>query len=210
MRIRKPFVYPKTSSEAIRYMRARFNEMDEGLCLDLEESKKNGVSATCKNGCSHCCRQLVMAAPLEGMALLHFVQHEMPPDKRQRVFDRTRAWFMWREKELPHHLLDGRKDSRDESSVHYNLGPHCPLLEDDVCTVYEVRPMACRAHFVSSDPRGCLPDIDPLYMPGTWKEMDVGRRVFPITQRIRKDCLKHGVDAQLDGKLIPEWIKSIM
>jgi Fe-S-cluster containining protein len=210
MRIRKPFVYPKTNVEALRYMRARYNEMDDSISQDLQKSQKLGVFPTCKKGCSHCCRQLVMAAPLEGMALLHFIQNEIPVDKQQRIIDRTKDWFNWREKELPRHISESKKDVMKESAAHYNFGPHCPLLEDGICTIYEVRPMACRVFYVTSDPRGCLPHTDPLYMPGIWKESDVGFNVAPITQRIRKDCLKHGVDAKLDGKLIPEWIKEII
>lgn len=43
----------------------------------------------------------------------------------------------------------------------YNYGPPCPLLENNECSIYPVRPLICRGYFVSSDPRSCLPQTNP-------------------------------------------------
>jgi Fe-S-cluster containining protein len=37
----------------------------------------------------------------------------------------------------------------------YKMGMPCPVLADDLCLAYQVRPIACSAHFVTSDPQLC-------------------------------------------------------
>lgn len=33
----------------------------------------------------------------------------------------------------------------------------CPLLKNSKCSVYDIRPISCSTHFVTSDPRLCDP-----------------------------------------------------
>jgi Fe-S-cluster containining protein len=49
----------------------------------------------------------------------------------------------------------------DEQTDLSNYDPCCPLLVDGVCSAYPVRPLACRTHFVSSDPLSCCAANDP-------------------------------------------------
>lgn len=171
---------------------------------ELADLARIGTRPTCSRGCPHCCRQLVPAAPLEGATLIHFIKTTFPTDYQAKIVERNRHWLAWRKDELPNYIKNG--DSA--GSAHYNKGPFCPLLENGECSVYPVRPLACRGHFVSSDPRGCRPIGDPQYIPNIYTEIDL-RSPIPIGTNIRKLSLKKGIDPLRDGKLIPEWLEMI-
>ncbi len=49
----------------------------------------------------------------------------------------------------------------------YKMGIDCPLLKDGLCMAYAVRPVACAAHFVTSDPAACdnTTAMPRAYMP---------------------------------------------
>lgn len=53
----------------------------------------------------------------------------------------------------------GDVDKRDLLlSIFYQMGRPCPLLDDGICMVYEVRPLTCRNYVSFGDPEGCRPE----------------------------------------------------
>jgi Fe-S-cluster containining protein len=49
----------------------------------------------------------------------------------------------------------------DEPTALHEHGPPCPLLDAETYTVYPVRPVVCRAHYVVSDATSCMRRSDP-------------------------------------------------
>lgn len=83
------------------------------------------LSLACKKGCSHCCYVCVSATAPEVLFIAKIVRR-MGPAAIARVraaHDQTKAYDFYSRYEHPH---------------------ACPLLKDDLCTVYETRPGACR------------------------------------------------------------------
>ena len=83
------------------------------------------LSLACKKGCSHCCYVCVSATAPEVLFIAKIVRR-MGPAAIARVraaHEHTKAYDFYSRYEHPH---------------------ACPLLKDDVCTVYETRPGACR------------------------------------------------------------------
>jgi len=94
----------------------------------------------CKAGCSHCCRTKVDITIAEAMVIMRSLKKSGKWDAvRMRALRQLPVvksvnqipWFMMR---IP-----------------------CPLLENDRCVTYDLRPVRCSTHFVTSDPRLCGP-----------------------------------------------------
>lgn len=79
----------------------------------------------CKKGCSHCCYIWVSATAPELLFTAKIIK-----SKGEQVIERLRTAHL--------HTKQFNFDARGEH-------PHaCPLLEQDVCSIYEFRPKACR------------------------------------------------------------------
>lgn len=76
--------------------------------------------AACSRGCSHCCNIAVMSFPFEAERI------------GQHIGRAPQA-------------LTGIPDS-PEAAVDAHNGEPCPFLKDHQCSIYEVRPLACRMH----------------------------------------------------------------
>ena len=96
------------------------------------------IPLACGKGCSFCCRMWVDATPPE---VLYTVK-KMPPEQRQQAH------------------ASGRTGLRQTSGASFfdrcgKVNPPCPLLDDEgACSVYELRPIACRT-LVSTNVDDC-------------------------------------------------------
>lgn len=89
----------------------------------------------CKKGCSYCCHSWVSA----------------PAPEVLYVAKRLRAHLLQRERVAAAHAATAQQDTLARKR---NPVP-CPLLEQDICSLYELRPMACR-FAASADAGICL------------------------------------------------------
>lgn len=87
--------------------------------------RRNDGPVACKKGCSHCCHIWVSATPPEILAIAKIVRSRGPA-----ALDKVREAF------------EGTKDFTFETR--YDHPYPCPLLEDDVCSIYADRPKVCR------------------------------------------------------------------
>ncbi len=93
-----------------------------------------GERFACRAGCAWCCHQLVVLTHWDdGREILRRARESMSPARFRQFASQVRAQA--REIEaLGHAEAEGRRWP-------------CPLLENDHCSVYEVRPVACRSVF---------------------------------------------------------------
>jgi Fe-S-cluster containining protein len=118
-----------------------------------------GERVSCAKGCGACCRQLVPIAEVEARALRDLIA-EMPEPRRSAI--RTR--FVEARSRLEatgilsslarRHELDkaGRKAV---GLAYFRQGIACPFLEDEACSIYADRPIACREYLVTSPAANC-------------------------------------------------------
>jgi Fe-S-cluster containining protein len=125
--------------------------------LVSERQGELGHPVSCRAGCSACCRILVGASVWELDRLRRYVE-EMPAPERVRArFDQTidavaEAGLLDR---LRSHPALSAEDAATLAEKYARLQLPCPFLEDDRCSVYEERPLACRELIVTSDPALC-------------------------------------------------------
>lgn len=106
------------------------NYMDETISERLE--KEDAKQITCKKSCAFCCYMEVAVTNDEADLLIEFAK----------------------EKNIPIDVPRLEKQMNWESASYQDR--KCVFLGDDnLCQVYENRPMACRKYFVADDPKKC-------------------------------------------------------
>lgn len=116
-----------------------------------------GEKISCKKGCGACCRQPVPVAEIEAHQLVELVEN-MPEPRRsvvkQRFEDACRhfqniGWF---------ERLDNCAEKKQlERTVlrYFYEGVPCPFLENESCSIHQMRPLACREYLVTSPAKNC-------------------------------------------------------
>ncbi len=111
----------------------------------------------CRAGCGHCCHQVVGATAPEVLAIYEHLRASRTADELARVAARIRN-----ADEKARGLTPDERTSPELP---------CPFLEEERCSVYEVRPLACRGK-TSLDAAACErtlrePEARAAYLAGT-------------------------------------------
>ena len=122
-----------------------------------------GLDVTCARGCTWCCNEV--PTPVRGFELLE-IYHQVQPRKGYRkVHDRC-AELAGRFTEELERTSGGRASVKSDGEAfiaarmaYLRAGEPCAFLDRQLrtCTVYDVRPLACRMHFSLDEPLGCDP-----------------------------------------------------
>jgi Fe-S-cluster containining protein len=127
----------------------------------IYEEISDDASTACRPGCAHCCTAKVWLTTLEGYHLLHGLgetDQKTLMDKLRTVDAADRYRPPVTTNQLASLCAAGREPPPD-SGLHRSLP--CPLLADDLCSFYALRPFNCRC-FVSRIPCGAAgyADVD--------------------------------------------------
>lgn len=126
-----------------------------------QEAERLGFSISCTKGCGACCRQLVPLSPPEAGMMYEYV-HNLPKSQHVRIVQRFRM-------ALEHLDRDGflntlrdtspapgtDETARNMAREYFSRSIPCPFLEDEACSIYELRPSMCREYLVTSPPELC-------------------------------------------------------
>ncbi len=128
----------------------------------LDAARKEQQEISCCVGCTYCCRHFI---PLSGPEAFLLADHVVALTSRQRVFDRFEgvkdqikaAGHMGRLVELMGSDIGdtGAAGFSDVALGYLALSIPCPLLEEEMCSVYEARPVPCRHFNVTSPAEWC-------------------------------------------------------
>jgi hypothetical protein len=101
------------------------------IAADLwDDFKADAPAVECRKGCSWCCYQLVATTAPEVIYAARFIR---------ATFDNAEF------RTLRDHLATHVETAAGlTSGEHIDLNIPCPFLEDDVCSIYDARPMHCR------------------------------------------------------------------
>lgn len=108
--------------------------MDEGVARDIKRYEKSGKKLACRRGCSNCCKthRDIPVYPLEIVGIYWYVIEKIKEPLRSEI---------------------------KISLINHKEG--CPFLINKVCSIYEMRPLACRQFNVFGEP--CKEGEDPYY-----------------------------------------------
>ena len=128
----KALTADRSGAFAIRFI----GSLQRGVDQVLQSALAAGLKVDCQAGCSHCCSARVEALDPEVLRIAAALKTR-PPAAIAALTDRLREHA-----------------ARAQASTAQTHRMPCPLLEQDLCTVYEMRPAVCRkAH--SLDVRQC-------------------------------------------------------
>ena len=125
----------------------------------VAREQQAGERITCRKGCSACCKRLYVEVTEAEAYRLHDVVRALPEQHRRRVESRFAS--------ICTQLVDAgiyddimslhvKDEARQQLSTdYYELGIECPFLEDDACSIYQERPLACREYLVTSPANEC-------------------------------------------------------
>jgi Fe-S-cluster containining protein len=119
-------------------------------------SEADGKTIPCRAGCAACCRLLVPLAPSEARAIARLVD-SMPEPRRSAI--RTRFDDALAKLDAAGLLSRmGTRTAEERATLgkaYFQQAIACPFLEDESCSIYPDRPMACREYLVTSPAENC-------------------------------------------------------
>ena len=131
--------------------------------LEVQQAIEAGRTISCRKGCAACCRMLVPLSAPEAFALREYVE-QLPIDRRTHLYnrlsetkDRMKREGLW---ERLTDVAEASSPVPDEeldpiNQAYYSLRIPCPYLENELCSIYEARPAACRELLVTSPAELC-------------------------------------------------------
>lgn len=105
----------------------------EHLISRFEAAHELPRPIACGPGCSFCCMNQVQVTPPEALLIGHHLAATRPPTEIEALLARVAAIL----------ALTAGKTRREVAVMRRELP--CPLLREGLCSVYPVRPLACRA-----------------------------------------------------------------
>jgi Fe-S-cluster containining protein len=150
---------------------------EEAQALEERRIAESGKTISCRKGCAACCRMMIPLSPPEAFALRDHVQL-LPSERQQRIAERMAlakadltSQGLWPQLveigETAHPPDDDALEPVNRA--YYALRLPCPFLEDEVCSIYEHRPAACRELLVTSPAEWCQDlvthPVQPLPVP---------------------------------------------
>ncbi len=127
----------------------RVNELTDRSIAQVHEACQDGHEIACRSGCTYCCMFPVAASAPEVLAIAAHVRERFDKDRQAALDRRVGANIS---------ATEGMAMSRRD-----RVRLDCPFLEAGRCSVYEVRPVACRG-YSSYSVEDCREDFEH---PGT-------------------------------------------
>ena len=113
----------------------------------------------CTKGCYFCCFQPIEIFRIDKVILGEFIKNGLSNEAKQSIKEKTIKWLDFFDSNTSNE--EPLSSNEAYSNFRYkteNIPFPCPLLFNNECSVYKVRPLACRAHFVNDSKELCEKD----------------------------------------------------
>ena len=146
----KQSLKPIKENHVLREIREVYRRTDASMA---------GVKSVCKKGCSFCCLQSVSIQWGEELPINRFVETKLDRTTEQKIGQNIRSWLAYFDRTTrpltsPQDALTNDDILHFERQAAIDRFP-CPFLIDNSCSIYPVRPLACRTFIVDDDPAIC-------------------------------------------------------
>ena len=138
----------------------------------LERLRESGKSVPCCKGCSACCSYLIPLSVPEALCMAEELS-ALPPEEGRTLLQSSLDTAKTILEQMPKDFNTGEPptDSGIRSSQlgawYAGLRLHCPFLLDNLCVMYDQRPIACREHVVTGTATLC--DVEGTGEPDVTK-----------------------------------------
>ena len=117
--------------------------------------KIKNVKSVCSKGCSHCCHQHVRVHMAEGALIDKYIKESMTYETKKKVLLNFESWFKFFNDNTPNSKVIGESEMLEFEMTAAKSKLACPFLIEDECSIYSVRPLACRTHIVNDSSDIC-------------------------------------------------------
>jgi Fe-S-cluster containining protein len=172
----------RTPLQVIEVTRHANAVTDEAVRVAIKEAPPRAPAA-CREGCAWCCYTPVGTSAPEVLRIVAHLRAALSAEEWERLRERVRSGA----------------DERQRLGIDRvrRAALPCPLLVDDRCSAYSVRPLTCRG-YSSSDAASCERALDPssgVRVPIYWPQQRLAAFVL--------DGLRTGLEENgLDGELL--------
>jgi Fe-S-cluster containining protein len=136
---------------------------EEAQALEQRRLLETSRTVSCQKGCAACCRMLVPISAPEAFALANVIERAERDERARLLAQLDLANQRLAKAGLLKQLIalsESRHPVTDEAmepfnQAYYALRMPCPFLDNEVCTIYEARPAACRELAVTSPAADC-------------------------------------------------------
>jgi Fe-S-cluster containining protein len=174
---------PPTALSTIELAR-KINELTDRSIGQVHAACHDGHRVACRSGCTYCCMFPVAASAPEVLAIAAFVRERFDGGRQTALNARVEANI----------AATGGMDMDQRDRVRLD----CPFLEAGKCSVYEVRPIACRG--VSSySVEDCREDYEH---PGTGVDVHTNGLRELVFGAIREGLAVACKSASVDHRLL--------
>lgn len=142
------------TQKALSNLRSLYESLDQILEPFLKHS-------SCKVGCKHCCHLIVDTTAIEAEMIYRYVQRAFQKEEVLRLTSEISK----NSDQYPKPLDLGTERPDEQIKQSFQFDVPCPFFSDEwTCTIYQVRPLACRMYVAFSPPRKCRsPEGGDLY-----------------------------------------------
>lgn len=112
------------------------SNLQTGIDKVTQQAQTNGAELACKPGCSHCCHAPVKALAPEVFKIAREIK-KLDPESMLAITERLSDYLQ----------------QQSSSGMQWQTRPPCPFLQNNLCSIYAIRPAVCRrAHSLKLDP----------------------------------------------------------
>ncbi len=128
------------SPEQIDSLFRKVDLLLDSKVLEFQKTRNEEQSVACKSGCSHCCYRTITSTSLEAIDTAVYIERSFSPGQKAKVKRRLQEYVRNVGPRMGRNLNESRAA--------------CPFLDGNLCSIYSVRPFACRSQF-STDASEC-------------------------------------------------------
>jgi Fe-S-cluster containining protein len=153
---RKTIAFESKSSKFMKTNKARnlLKQLYHSIDADIDP-----VPKVCKKGCYFCCYQPIEILTIEKITLADHINQHLGNETKEVIKANTIKWLDFFDNNTPvTEPLTINEAYVDFRAKAKNIPVPCPLLINGECSVYKVRPLPCRVHYVNDDSKLCEAD----------------------------------------------------
>lgn len=121
----------------------------------IKVSKLQGKPISCTKGCYFCCYEQVLAQGIEALSAAAWINDQPRPFKKQ-VAKKLKKWHQKLKNANINSDLKTHQEIYSSADDYWRANVPCPFLSNDnACSIYKVRPFACRTMLAISSPDKC-------------------------------------------------------